>query len=72
MDKKAVDKICRKIYHRFPSLKNKKPTISSRPGDKYLLVFEGSGKTPDGKTIRETVRVVATATGQIIKISSSR
>ncbi len=72
MAKKSIDKICQRVYRRYPQLGKKRPKISSRPGDKFLLVFENSGKTPDGKTIKTRVRVVANENGKIIKMSSSR
>jgi hypothetical protein len=72
MEKKSVDKVCKQIYRRFPPLENKNPKVSSHGEGRYLLVFSGSGKTPDGKTIQQTVRVVATEDGRIIKTSTSR
>jgi hypothetical protein len=72
MDKKSIDKVCRSIYRKFPPLKNKSPKVSSQGEGRYLLIFSGSGKTPDGKTIHQNVRVVATEDGRIIKTSMSR
>ncbi len=72
MEKKAIEKVCKHIYRRFPPLDNKRPRVSSQGKGRYLLVFSGSGKTPDGKTIKNTVRVVATEDGRIIKTSMSR
>lgn len=72
MDKKSLDKVCRSIYRRFPPVKNKHPKVSEQGPGRYLLVFSGSGKTPDGKTIQQTIRVVATEDGRIIKTSMSR
>jgi hypothetical protein len=72
MEKRAVGKVCRRVYRKFPTLRKKRPKISERPGDNYLLVFEGSGETPDGRKIKQVVRVVASAAGRIIKMSSSR
>ncbi len=71
MEKKALDKVCREIYRKFPPLKDKKPKVSKQ-GNNYLLVFSDSGRTPDGKTIQQAVRVVATEDGKIIKTSMSR
>lgn len=71
MEKKALDKVCREIYRKFPPLKDKKPKVSKQ-GNNYLLVFSDSGHTPDGKTIQQAVRVVATEDGKIIKTSMSR
>ena len=72
MDKKSVDKVCKNIYKRFPPLSGSRPKVSKQGEDRYLLVFSGSGKTPDGKTIQQTIRVVATDEGRIIKTSMSR
>jgi len=72
MDKSALDKVCHQIYKRFPTLQDKKPKVSKQAGDNYLLVFSGSGKSPDGRSIQQTVRVVASGDGKIIKTSMSR
>jgi len=72
MDDKALDQVCKKIYRRFPSLKNKRPKVSKQGDDRYLLVFSGSGETPDGKSIQQTIRVVASNDGNILKTSMSR
>lgn len=72
MENKSIDKVCQHVYRRFPSLKNKRPKVSKQDGERYLLVFSGSNTTEDGKTIQQTVRVVATSEGQIIKTSMSR
>ena len=72
MDKQAIDKVCRSIYRRFPPVKDKRPKVSGHGQGRYLLIFSGSGKSPDGKSIQQTVRVVATEDGRIIKTSMSR
>ena len=72
MEKSALDKVCQKIYQRFPTIKETRPKVSKQTNDHYLLVFSGSSKTPDGKTIQQTVRVVASEDGRIIKTSMSR
>lgn len=72
MDKEALDKICKSIYSRFPPLKNARPKVSKQGEDRFLLVFSGEGETPDGKTIKQTVRVVAASDGSILKTSMSR
>jgi hypothetical protein len=72
MDKKALDKVCNKIYRRFPPLKDKRPRVSKQGENHYLLIFSGSGESPDGKTIQQTIRVVATEDGKIVKTSMSR
>jgi len=72
MDKKSLGKVCKSIYRRFPPLKNKQPKVTGHGKGQYLLVFSSGGKTPDGKSIQQTVRVVATEDGRIIKTSMSR
>lgn len=72
MEKNAIDKVCKHIYKRFPPVKDKRPKISKQGEDRYLLVFSGSGETPDGHKIQQTVRVVAGEDGRIIKTSMSR
>ena len=72
MDNKSIDKVCKNIYRRFPTLANTRPKVKSHGENRYLLIFSGSGKTPDGKTITNTVRVVANEEGRIIKSSMSR
>lgn len=72
MEKNSLDKVCKSIYSRFPPLKNVRPKVSKQGEDQFLLVFSSSGETPDGKTIKQTIRVVATNDGKIMKTSMSR
>jgi hypothetical protein len=72
MDKIALEIICKKIYQQYPLIRDQKPTISKQGTDRYLLIFSHSGKAPDGMSIQQQIRVVATADGQILKTSMSR
>jgi len=72
MDNSALEKVCKSIYRRFPPLKDKRPRVTRQGEDHYLIVFSGSGESPDGKIIQQTVRVVATEDGKIVKTSMSR
>lgn len=72
MEKTILDKLCKQIYIQFPILKDQAPVVSKQGTDRYLLVFSSSGKTPDGMTLQQKVRVVATEAGEIIKTSMSR
>ena len=72
MNKISMDKVCKIVYRRFPALNHKRPKVTSHGENRYLLIFSGSGKTPDGKTITNTVRVVSDDEGKIIKTSMSR
>lgn len=72
MEKNALDKVCCRIYKQFPPLNNKRPKVLKQNENRYLLIFSGSGKTPNGKTIQQTVRVVADQNGRILKTSMER
>jgi hypothetical protein len=72
MDKSILEKICRDIYQRFPVVKGCQPKVSMQAKDRYLLVFSGTGKSPDGQSIQHMLRVVAAEDGRIIKTSMSR
>ena len=72
MEKSALDKVCSHIYQRFPPLKNKRPKVAQQGDDRYLLIFSGTGEGPEGMKIQQTVRVVATSDGRILKTSMSR
>jgi hypothetical protein len=72
MNNQQLSSICQQVYHRFPGLTGCAPSVHQRPGDQVLLVFSGTGRAVNGKTLAQTVRVVADASGKIIKMTSSR
>jgi hypothetical protein len=72
MEKRTVESICQSIYKKYPAVKGQNPKVTKQGDDRYLLLFSITGKTPDGKTIQQQVRVVATEAGQILKSSMSR
>ena len=72
MDSAVKKKIEEQIHRKHPEVSGSHAKVSSRPNNQYLLVFTGKGKTPDGKTITHTIRVVADENGKIIKTTSSR
>lgn len=72
MDKKAIDSVCQKIYRKFPPFRNKTPKITKQGDERYLLIFSGTGTAPDGEKIQQTIRVVASEDGRILKTSMSR
>jgi hypothetical protein len=72
MEKSIMDAICRQVYAQYPEVKGKHPRAQAYGNDQYLLVFRGSSMTPDGKKIERAIRVVTTAGGKIVKISSSK
>ena len=72
MDKTALKEIFEKVYKKFPEVNGKRPTQHAQPNGQTLLIFKGSGKTPDGNTIDRIVRVLVNDKGKIVKITTSR
>ncbi len=72
MEDKYIQQVCSSVYRQFPEMKGSRPSVSSLPGDKFQLIFHGKAETPDGKHISRTVRVAASDTGKILKLTTSR
>ena len=67
-----LSKISQQVFKKFPEVSGSAPSSQAMPGGKVLLIYRGAGKTPDGKTINRSVRVVVGADGKIEKMSTSR
>jgi hypothetical protein len=80
MDDKHLDSICKQIYKRFPEVSGSRPKVhaqkltsgGSDTQSQYLLIFQGSRTTADGKSINRIIRVVASEQGRILKVTTSR
>ncbi len=72
MDPKAKSTVCAAVYSQFPEVRGDTPQVKNLPGDKYQLIFQGTVKTENGKSLPRTVRVVANDDGRILKLSTSR
>jgi hypothetical protein len=72
MDKLTLDKLCQQVYRQFPVVKGKRPIVSKQGGDRYLLVFSTTEKTPGGQSFQQNIRVVADQSGRIIKSTMSK
>lgn len=72
MENHAIEQVSKTVFQRFPGLKGSRPKVQSYPDEQFLLIYSASAKTEDGKTLRQTVRVVASAAGKIIKLTASR
>ncbi len=72
MDSSALDRVCQSVYRQFPELRGSHPSVKIQPGGKFLITFSGQVKTADGKNLSRTVRVTASETGNILKLSTSR
>lgn len=64
--------ICEQVYRRFPEVAGVQPRVQNQPGDQLLLIFHGSGKTADGRSMPRTVRVVVSPAGKIVKMTTTR
>lgn len=77
MDQKLVSRISKKVYSQFPELKGSKPKIAhsktrSSRNENFVLTYSIMSKGIRGKAIPRHVRVVADASGKIVKMSTSR
>lgn len=72
MNHQALSSICEQIYRRFPQVAGSQPSVQARPDGQSLLIFRGSAKTADGRSMTQTVRVVASPEGKIIKTTTSK
>ena len=72
MDNGVIEKVCNQVYKKFPGFKGTRPRVSSYSADACLFIFEMPEKTSNGKTIHQTVRVVANNNGSIKKMTTSR
>ncbi len=77
MDTKTIQAINKKVAQRFPEVASVKPkvqqqTIKGKKDPNYLLIYKAQAKGPGGVKIRRNVRVVATAKGKIVKMTTSR
>jgi len=72
MDTHALDQVCKQVYQRFPALRGTHPQVQPYAEGQFLLLFNGSAKTADGRALNQTVRVVAGADGSIKKMTASR
>ena len=75
MNPKQVKSISSQISRKFPELSRTRPKITqqkSARSSNFLLTFAGQAEGPGGKRINRIVRVVASDSGKIIKVSTSK
>jgi hypothetical protein len=72
MESKLIESINKQVYKKFPEVQGSNPTLTPRPGEQVLLVYKANVPTADGRTLERTVRVVADASGKIIKMTTSK
>lgn len=72
MKAEAIRKVTEKVVIKHPKLAGKSPKVSTLSPGSYLLQYSFSDDLPNGKSIAQTIRVVADEEGNITKLSSSR
>ncbi len=72
MDAKTISTVCKQVYQKFPEVNGSKPKVKEQAGESFLLIFEGTGTTASGASIKRTVRAVVNANGKITKLTTSR
>ncbi|MEL7625653.1 MAG: hypothetical protein AAGU15_02200 [Anaerolineaceae bacterium] len=72
MKSEAIRKVTEKVVKKHPKLAGKSPKVSMISAGSYLLQYTFSDDLPNGKSIAQTIRVVADEDGNISKMSSSR
>ena len=78
MDAKALKSITAHVYRKFPEVQGASPKVRLQQGaggsttSTYLLTFQARVQSSNGKSIPRLVRVVATDSGRILKMTTSR
>ena len=72
MQEQVKNKVNQSVYRQFPELAGKQPSITSRPEGDFLLSYRGSVTLENGRKLERVVRVVASETGRIKKLTTSR
>jgi hypothetical protein len=76
VNRKALNKINKRVGRQFPELAGIEPSVQEQraPDDQsqFLLTYHGSAELPGGRRLKRIVRVVADAAGQVLRISTSR
>jgi hypothetical protein len=79
MNSKTIEGISQQIFRQFPEVSGGAPSVKTQPSPKntetdttYLLTFKSRGGDSNGPAFNRSVRVVATDTGRILKVTTSK
>lgn len=72
LEKLILEKVNERVYRKFPEVNGKKPSVQTRPGDQFLLLYQGEVDLGSGLKMKRVVRAVVDHKGKIIKITTSR
>lgn len=71
MNSEALQKVIKSVKSRYPRLDDSSPKVTVQ-GDNYLITFKRTDQLPGGKSLEQTIRVVADGQGNTLKITSSK
>ncbi|MGB4595078.1 MAG: hypothetical protein WBI14_04160 [Anaerolineaceae bacterium] len=71
MNTEALQKVIKSINSRYPNLDSTSPKVTAQ-GENYLITFRKKDQLPGGKTLEQTIRVVADNQGNTLKVTSSK
>ena len=77
MDERTIENISKQVGKRFPEITSKNPTVKTQKSGKgeearYVLTYKGRTQLPNGREMKQVVRVVADGSGRILKMSASK
>ena len=72
MKAEVIVKVNQKDLKKHPKLSGVSPKVSALSTGSFLLQYSFRDDLPNGKSISQTIRVVADEDGKISKMSSSR
>lgn len=72
MKSEAIRRVNEKVYKKHIKLQGKSPKVSEVQPGTYLLQYSFDDALPGGKSLTQTIRVVADEDGNIKKMSTSR
>ena len=71
MNAEALQKVISSVKSRFPRLEEAHPKVTAQ-GENFLITFRQINALPGGKSLEQTIRVVADSKGNTLKVTSSK
>ena len=72
MDSNTLRSLTTEIARRYPEIAGCRPTVQARPAGQVMLVFRATRTTADGRSIARVVRALVSASGQVLKVTTSK
>lgn len=71
MNTEALQKVINSVKSRYPRLDDTSLKVTAQ-GENYLITFKRKDQLPGGKSLEQTIRVVADSQGNTLKVTSSK